>query len=56
VINNHDAIATGTSPFFIMHGYHVDLIDVKEDLRTVDPRMPKEKGEVIVRKLASVVD
>jgi len=55
-INNHDATAIGTSPFFIMHGYHVDPINIEEELRTVDPRTPKEKGEAIVRKLASVTD
>ena len=55
-INNHDATATGTSPFFIIHGYYVNLVYIKEDLRTIDPRTPKEKGEAIVQKLISVVD
>ncbi|KAM4060442.1 reverse transcriptase (RNA-dependent DNA polymerase) [Hirsutella rhossiliensis] len=33
-INNHNSTSTGLSPFFITHGYHVDLIQVKEKLRT----------------------
>lgn len=55
-INNHDTTAIGTSPFFMMHGYYVDPVYIEEELRTVDPRTPKEKGEAIVRKLASVAD
>jgi len=55
-INNHDATATGVSPFFMMHGYHVEPIQVQDQLRTKDERSPKARGEMIVRKLADVAD
>ena len=34
----------------------MDLINIEEELRIVDPRTLKEKGEAIIRKLASVTD
>ena len=55
-INNHDATATGTSPFFIIYRYYINPVYIKEDLRTIDLRTLKEKGEAIVQKLVSVVD
>src|SRR6187402_1970794 len=40
----------------MMHGYHVEPIQVQDQLRTKDERSPKARGEMIVRKLADVAD
>ena len=31
-INNQNAASTNISPFFMMHGYNVDLIQIDEEL------------------------
>ncbi|KAM4057323.1 reverse transcriptase (RNA-dependent DNA polymerase) [Hirsutella rhossiliensis] len=54
-INNHNSTSTGLSPFFITHGYHVDLIQVKEKLRT-DGRSPVTRAESIVQRFREPSD
>ena len=34
-INNRDASSTGVSPFFLMHGYHVELLVLPEEPQSV---------------------
>ncbi|XP_044724102.1 reverse transcriptase (RNA-dependent DNA polymerase) domain-containing protein [Hirsutella rhossiliensis] len=54
-INNHNSTSTGLSPFFITHGYHVDLIQVKEKLRT-DGRSPVTRAESIVQRFREATE
>ena len=52
-INGRDSTSTGVSPFFLMHGYHLEPLQLSEapcDL--LDPRSPAQIGESIVKKLA----
>jgi hypothetical protein len=52
-INNHDSSTTGVSPFFLMHGYHVEPVQIGPAPCTNNRRIsPVQKGELIVRKLA----
>ncbi|KAF7574116.1 hypothetical protein PtrM4_057390 [Pyrenophora tritici-repentis] len=44
-INNREASSTGLSPFFFMHGYHNEPIQLVEE-RTIQNR-PKKDGEVL---------
>jgi len=56
-INNRNATSTGISPFFLTHGYDVDLLDLargREDLRTTG-RSPVARGEAFVAKLKEAV-
>ena len=39
-INNRDSLSTGVGPFFLSHGYHMDLLEVTDDLRTGVNRSP----------------
>ncbi|KAI1506846.1 Pol protein [Pyrenophora tritici-repentis] len=44
-INNREASSTGLSPFYFMHGYHNEPIQLVED-RTIQDR-PKKDGEAL---------
>jgi predicted aspartyl protease len=51
-INNRDAQSTGVSPFFLLHGYHVEPVQLTEELReerTGDS--PVQQADQIVRQL-----
>src|SRR5579871_2735205 len=53
-INNRNAASTGISPFFMMHGYNVDPIQIDEELEERDENAqltPKACGEQVVKKL-----
>ncbi len=51
-INNRDAHSTGVSPFFLMHGYHVEPLQVEDAPRDIStPRGPIQQGDLIVRQL-----
>jgi hypothetical protein len=50
-INGKDAASTGVSPFFLEHGYHVDPLDVSEELSTPVRDSPIAAADRIVRKL-----
>jgi hypothetical protein len=52
-MNNRTATSTGMSPFFLTHGYDVDLLDLssgREELRTTGGS-PVARGEAFVAKL-----
>ena len=56
-INNRNATSTGISPFFLTHGYDVDLLDLakgEEELRT-SGGSPVARGEAFVAKLKEAV-
>ena len=57
-INNRDLSSTNVSPFFLEHGYNVDLLQLAETPRDVteNARTPVQKGELIVKKLADAVE
>ena len=53
-INNRNAASTGISPFFMMHGYNVDPIQIDEELEERDESIqlsPIARGEQVVKKL-----
>ena len=57
-INNRNATSTGISPFFLTHGYDVDLLDLakgQEELRTTG-NSPVARGEAFVAKLKEAVE
>ena len=57
-INNRNATSTGISPFFLTHGYDVDLLDLtrgREELRTTGSS-PVARGEAFVAKLKEAVE
>jgi hypothetical protein len=54
-INNRPATSTGISPFFFGHGYDVDLIRVKETLRT-EGNTPVARAESLVQKIKDATD
>lgn len=51
--NNKQAASTGFSPFFLMHGYNVEPIQVKDEHRAevTDERSPRAKAQEMVDKL-----
>lgn len=57
-INNRDAASTSISPFFMIHGYNVDLlnlIDSKESLKTIGKSLiAREKA--FVARLQEVIE
>jgi len=58
-INNRNATSTGISPFFMMHGYNVDPIQIDEDLEGQNGRArlsPVASGELVVKKLKDARD
>ena len=53
-INNRNAASTGISPFFMTHGYNVDLIQIDEQLEERDGNtrlLPVTRGEQVIKKL-----
>ena len=53
-INNREAASTRVSPFFLTHGYHVDVLDLKAELGedTRHKRLsPIQKADNMIRKL-----
>jgi hypothetical protein len=61
-INNRNATSTGISPFFMMHGYNVDPIQIDEELAQLGERdgrtrlSPIAQGEQVVKKLKDARD
>lgn len=56
-LNNRDASSTGVSPFFLMHGYHVEPLVLPEEPQPVrSPQSPVQVADSIVRKLRSAVE
>ncbi|EFZ04205.2 Pol [Metarhizium robertsii ARSEF 23] len=49
-LNNKTATATGLSPFFLTHGYHIDPIQVNESLRSENVS-PIARAEALVKRL-----
>jgi hypothetical protein len=42
----------GISPFFLDHGYHLEVLDLADELRRSDlAKSPMQKGEAIVSKI-----
>lgn len=57
-VNNRDAASTGISPFFMTHGYNVDLlnlIDSKEPLRTTG-KSPIARREAFIARLREATE
>ena len=57
-INNRNATSTGISPFFLTHGYDVDLLGLagrREELRTTG-NSPVARGEAFIAKLKEAVE
>lgn len=51
-INNRDAASTGVSPFFLSHGYNVELTQVSyDDLSTREGESPVQKADRIIGQL-----
>ena len=49
-INNRDTYLTGVSPFFLMHGYYIELLQLEETPRDVQkPRGLIQQVDLIVR-------
>jgi transposase InsO family protein len=56
-INNRNASATGLSPFFFTHGYHVDPIKIEETEESREPHTrPGIAGETFVNRLREATD
>jgi transposase InsO family protein len=56
-LNNRDASSTGVSPFFLIHGYHVEPLVLPEEPQSVrSPQSPVQTADSIVRKLRSAVE
>ena len=51
-LNNRESTSTGISPFFLDHGYHLEVLDLTEEPRQIGPaKSPMQKGEAIVSKM-----
>jgi hypothetical protein len=51
-LNNQELSSTGISPFFLDHGYHLEVLDLADEPCQSDPaKSPLQKGEVIVSKM-----
>jgi hypothetical protein len=56
-INNRDAHATGVSPFFLAHGYHLEPLQLDEAPRIIQgPRGPIQQADLIVQQLQKARD
>lgn len=56
-INNRDAASTGLSPFFLTHGYHMEPLQLGEQLEAVqDPASPVQIADSIVQKLQQATE
>jgi len=58
-INNREAASIWVSLFFLTHGYHVDVLDLKAELRE-DARYkrlsPIQKADNMIRKLKQALE
>ena len=51
-INNRDATSTGVSPFFLVHGYHIEPLQLEEEPQRLEiAQSPVQIADKIVRKL-----
>lgn len=56
-LSNRDSSVTGTSPFFMAHGWHPSLVDFKEELSQDKKKVsPIGKADRILRRLQEVRD
>jgi transposase InsO family protein len=58
-INGRDAASTGISPFFLDHGYHVEPLQLQEEVQEVphaQAQSMRKKAENIVAKLKGTLD
>lgn len=56
-INNRDASATGLSPFFFTHGYHIDPISLDDSGTLREALLPPERaGETFVKRLRDATE
>jgi len=56
-INNHDAASTGVSPFFLSHGYHMEPLQLFEELGPEQPgKSPVQKADQIVRRMKEATE
>ena len=56
-INNKDVASTGTSPFFLAHGYHARILDIKESLEEAyQQQSPVQQANAIVSKLKKATE
>ena len=56
-INNRNVTSIGISPFFLTHGYNIDLLDLakgQEELCTTG-NSPVARGEAFIAKLKEAV-
>jgi hypothetical protein len=53
IINNYNLLITNISPFFLIHGYYIKLIQIKLTLYIINYNKSFiKKSELIIRKLA----
>ncbi|OJD16901.1 hypothetical protein ACJ73_08840 [Blastomyces percursus] len=51
-MNGKDSVTTGVSPFFLIHGYNLDPLQLEEDIPVPEnPRNPIEEAQLILAKL-----
>jgi hypothetical protein len=51
-LNNQELTSTGISPFFLNHGYHLEVLDLANEPRQSDlAKSPLQKGEAIISKM-----
>lgn len=56
-INGRDSASTGISPFFLDHGYHVEPLQLEEEVQDIpNARTMRQKGENIVAKLKGALE
>ena len=59
-INGRTSVSTGFSPFFLLHGYEVDPINLDEELDAIDRHRtspnPKEAAEAKIRRFKEAFD
>lgn len=57
-LNSRDSATTGLSPFFMTHGYNLEILDLNEPSNQSDRRRrsPIQQGEEIVQKLKTASD
>lgn len=55
-INERDAASTGLSPFFFMHGYHNEPIQLVEDRRAEDAREGEVMAEDFIQRLQDATE
>lgn len=53
---NWDSSSLGMSPFFLDHGYNLEVLELDEQNEPAVARTPRERGERIARKLKEALD